>query len=375
MSHADTRNKFLAVFEGIREELVAHMKSEKMPEDAIAWFNENLIYNVPGGKLNRGVSVVDTVTILLNRPPTDDEYFRAALLGWCIELLQAFFLVSDDIMDDSISRRGQPCWYRVSNVKGLGKVHKIAINDSCMLEGAIYHILKNHFRRESYYVDLLELFQEVTYKTEMGQLVDQITAPEDNIDIGRYTLLKHAFIVRYKTAYYSFYLSVALAMRMCGVPDVYELNGKTVEPYKEADRILIPMGEFFQVQDDYLDYHGTEAQIGKIGTDIIDGKCSWCVCMALTHGTDTQTQFLLENYGKKGPEQAMREQAVKNMYNDDEGLNIPKRYEEYSKNTVTEINTMIELVPEPDAQDELRGDRLRRDVFRAFLSKITDRTA
>ncbi|KAG2354240.1 isoprenoid synthase domain-containing protein [Suillus spraguei] len=370
MSHADTENKFLAVFEGIREELVAHMKSEKMPEDAIAWFNENLIYNVPGGKLNRGVSVVDTVTILLNRPPTDDEYFKAALLGWCIELLQAFLLVSDDIMDGSISRRGQPCWYRVSNVKGLGKVHNIAINDSCMLEGAIS---KNHFRRESYYVDLLELFQEVTYKTEMGQLVDQITA-QDNIDIGKYTLPKHAFIVRYKTAYYSFYLSVALAMRMCGVPDVYELDGKTIEPYKEADRILIPMGEFFQVQDDYLDYHGTEAQIGKIGTDIIDGKCSWCVCTALTHGTETQKQFLFENYGKKGPEQAMREQTVKDMYND-EGLNIPKRYEEYSKNTVAKINALIELVPEPNAQDELRGDRLRRDVFRAFLSKITDRTA
>jgi farnesyl diphosphate synthase len=208
----------------------------------------------------------------------------------------------------------------------------------------------------------------------MGQLVDQITAPEDNIDIGKYTLSKHTFIVRYKTAYYSFYLSVALAMRMCGVPDVYELTGKTVEPYKEADRTLIHMGEFFQVQDDYLDYHGTEAQIGKIGTDIIDGKCSWCVCTALAHGTEAQKQFLYENYGKKSADQAVREQAVKDMY-DDEGLNIAKRYEEYSKDTVAEINAMIELVPEPGAQDGLRGDRLRRDVFRVFLSKITDRTA
>ncbi|KAG2153149.1 farnesyl-pyrophosphate synthetase [Suillus clintonianus] len=375
MLHADTRSKFLAVFERIREEVIAHMKSEKMPEDAIAWFNENLTYNVPKGKLNRGVSVVDTVAILLNRPPTDDEYFKAALLGWCIELLQACSLISDDIMDNSISRRGQPCWYRVSDVKGFGKVNNIAINDSYMLEGAIYHILKKYFRRESYYVDLLELFHEVTYKTEMGQLVDQVTAPEDNIDIRKYTLAKHTFIVRYKTAYYSFYLSVALAMRMCGVPDVYELNGKIYEPYKEADRILIPMGEFFQVQDDYLDYHGTEAQIGKIGTDIIDGKCSWCVCTALVHGTDEQKQFLFENYGKKGPDQALMEQAVKDMYNDEQGLNIPKRYEEYSKNTMAEIDAIIELVPEPDMQDGSKGHFLRRDVFRAFLSKIANRTA
>jgi farnesyl diphosphate synthase len=47
-----------------------------------------LLYNVPGGKLNRGISVVDTVAILLNRPLTEDEYFKAALLGWCIEFVR-----------------------------------------------------------------------------------------------------------------------------------------------------------------------------------------------------------------------------------------------------------------------------------------------
>lgn len=48
---------------------------------------QNLYHNVPGGKLNRGLSVVDTLEILKGSPLTDDEYFQAALLGWCIELV------------------------------------------------------------------------------------------------------------------------------------------------------------------------------------------------------------------------------------------------------------------------------------------------
>ena len=48
---------------------------------------QNLDYNVPGGKLNRGISVVDSVEILKGRKLNDDEYFRAALLGWCVEFV------------------------------------------------------------------------------------------------------------------------------------------------------------------------------------------------------------------------------------------------------------------------------------------------
>lgn len=42
-------------------------------------------------------------------------------------------------------------------------VGNIAINDAFMLEAAIYHLLKKHFRQQTYYVDLLELFLEVSY--------------------------------------------------------------------------------------------------------------------------------------------------------------------------------------------------------------------
>jgi len=74
--------------------------------------------------------------------------------------------------------------------------------------------LKKHFKKDSYYVDLIELFHETTYQTELGQLLDLITAPEDDVNLSKFSIEKHSFIVVYKTAYYSFYLPVALAMHM-----------------------------------------------------------------------------------------------------------------------------------------------------------------
>lgn len=57
-------------------------------------------YNCVGGKMNRGLSVLATYSRLIApRQPTEQEIKEADMLGWCIEWLQAFFLVSDDIMD------------------------------------------------------------------------------------------------------------------------------------------------------------------------------------------------------------------------------------------------------------------------------------
>ncbi|KAG8687428.1 Farnesyl pyrophosphate synthetase [Ceratobasidium sp. 395] len=355
---AAQKTRFLSTWPTIKSELVAHLEQNGMPNDICAWFDKaspSLEYNTPGGKLNRGISVIDTAEILLGRPLSEQpdsnlgtsEFYRAAILGWGVELLQAYFLVSDDMMDASITRRGQPCWYRVP------AVGNIAINDSFMIESSIYYLIKKHLRADPAYVDYVELFLETTFQTEIGQLVDLLTAPEDDVNLDRFSLKKHQLIVTYKTAFYSFYLPVALAMHFVGIKDE--------KLFKQAKDILIPLGEYFQIQDDYLDCFGTHEQIGKIGTDILDNKCSWCVNVALSVATPEQRKLLDENYGRKDP---AAEAQVKTLFNQ---LELPRRYDEYEQAVYVKLNELIDAIPETSGG-------LKRDVFRSFLSKIYKRS-
>lgn len=302
--------------------------------------------NVPGGKLNRGLSVPDTGMALLKQPLTDEQFKHLSTLGWLTELLQAFFLVSDDIMDSSVTRRGQPCWYRQPGV-GL-----IAINDAFMLESGIYLILKKHFRSHPAYVDLIELFHETTWQTELGQLCDLITAPEDNVDLANFSMEKYMFIVTYKTAYYSFYLPVALAL--------HYLQLATPENLRQTHDILIPLGQYFQVQDDFLDAYGDPSVIGKIGTDIQDNKCSWLINQALQRCSEDQRKTLDAAYGRKD---SQLETKVKGIFNE---LALDKVYYEYEEKTVGELREKIAAVNESEG--------LKKEVFETFLSKIYKRS-
>ncbi|KAF9917642.1 Farnesyl pyrophosphate synthetase [Lobosporangium transversale] len=343
---ADAYKEFMDVFPVLAEELLTHLRSIDIPQNAIEWFEKSMRYNVLGGKMNRGLTVAETLRILKRGETlTKEEAFKANLLGWCIEWLQAFFLVSDDIMDNSKTRRGQPCWYRVENV-GM-----IAINDAFILEAAIYFFLKKHFRKDDYYIDLLELFHETAFQTELGQLCDLITAPEDNVDLTKFSIEKHAFIVRYKTAYYSFYLPVALGMHMAGVKDE--------TAYKQAEDILLPLGEYFQIQDDYLDCYGNPETIGKIGTDIEDNKCSWLINQALAKATSEQRKILDENYGRRDEANVA---AVKEVFKQIDVEGLFKAYEEES---YSRINALIAKVDHP---------LLSQDVFTTFMKRIYKRT-
>lgn len=101
------------------------------------------------------------------------------------------------------------------------------------------------------------------------------------------------------------------------------------------------MGEFFQIQDDFLDLFGDPSVTGKIGTDIQDNKCSWLVVQCLQQASPEQRKVLQENYGQKEAEKVAR---VKALY---EELNLPAVFTQYEEDSYSRLMSLIERCASP----------------------------
>ncbi|KAM4568128.1 farnesyl pyrophosphate synthase-like [Fundulus diaphanus] len=339
------RQLFEAKFDELLTEITERDLTDPVLADAYKRLREILVYNVPGGKKNRGLSVIGSLRELL--PPsqlTQDTVQRALIVGWCIEMVQGFYLMGDDIMDGSVTRRGQLCWYKKD---GIGMD---AINDIFLLEAPVYRLLRRHCRTQPYYVNLLELFNEITFLSGLGQALDLMTAaPPGQTDLSLFSMQKYKAIVKYKTAFYSFYQPVAAAMYMAGI--------YSEEEHNNAKQILLNMGEFFQIQDDYLDCYGEPAVMGKIGTDIQDNKCSWLVVKALEVMTKEQRSELEAFYGRKDEASVAK---VKELYNT---LQMPALYHKYEEESYQRLQKLI-------AQ---HAQNLPHSIFLNFAKKIYKR--
>jgi len=117
------------------------------------------------------------------------------------------------------------------------------------------------------------------------------------------------------------------------------------------------MGEYFQVQDDYLDCFGDPEVIGKVGTDIQDNKCSWLVVQALDRVTPDQRKVLEDNYGQWDDDKVKN---VKALFNELDLVKVFEDYEEHSYNVIQEALDKVTLMP--------------KDVFELLLKKIYKRS-
>ncbi|CAL1384786.1 unnamed protein product [Linum trigynum] len=316
---ADAKSKFMEVYSILKTQIFEDPAFE-FDSASRQWVDSVMDYNIPKGKLVRGLSVLGCYkTLREGQELTEDEVFLACVLGWCIEWFQGCALIIDDIVDRSHMRRGQPCWH---TLPGVGM---IAVNDALVLRNHIGRMLKLYFRKKPYYVDLVELFNEVEFQSISGQMIDLITTNDK--DLAKYSLTLYNRITEYKSAYYSLYLPVACALI---------LAGENIEDHSNVKGILVEITAYFQIQNDYLDCYGDPKVTGKVGTDIEDRKCSWLVVKALELANEEQKKLLQENYGQQDPACVAK---VKELY---DLLDLQSVYSMYEKETYEKLSKWAE---------------------------------
>ncbi|KAK2195826.1 bifunctional Polyprenyl synthetase/Isoprenoid synthase domain superfamily/Farnesyl pyrophosphate synthase-like/Polyprenyl synthetase [Babesia duncani] len=203
-------------------------------------------------------------------------------------------------------------------------------------------IVQGRFGFSRQNVEIINAFTNVTLTTILGQHMDTYDTRREGVfdDSEKATSLYYR-ITKHKTAYYTFYLALKLAMLLCDVPT-------TNLTYSKVESASTLMGHLFQVQDDYLDCFGDSSKTGKQGTDIQTAKCSWLLVtvgfliklqfQALHLASPEQKVTLLASIGHQDDACIAR---VKEIYTE---LEIEDVYNVYSEELVGTITSAINKI-------------------------------
>lgn len=188
--------------------------------------------------------------------------------------------------------------------------------------------------------------------------IDSDDHNDDNstINLKNFNADRYREIVASKTSFYSFALPLRLALLLANITDG--------QLHQRLETIQMDIGELFQINDDYLDCFGCLEQIGKIGTDIIDGKCSWLIVTALELLSDTNTKdndikrkIIEKHYGQSNEES---EKLIKNLYTE---LKLKQIYHDYHQRKIKDILKKIE-------QFYIDLPHMPNDLFNESLSHV-----
>ncbi|XP_017471068.1 PREDICTED: farnesyl pyrophosphate synthase-like [Rhagoletis zephyria] len=321
----DERSKFMAIYPDVLQDL-AQIAEKSKTKETVDWLRKAVDYNMSPTNGKCGLISVLTHKSLVKDDQLSAEKLRLShLLGWCVELLHCALLIADDMVDNGTARRGQLCWQKLEEV-GVN-----AISDALMIENCIYELLKKHFRHLDCYVDLIELFRENTFKCISGQSLDMLLSKRsvDTFNMDIYNTL-----VMNKTSNHFFSLPIMLGLHLAGGA-AKEEDVKDRKIFDACEAITIELGQFLQIQNDFLDCFGNPDVTGKIGTDIQANKCSWLAVQCMERANPEQRAIMEECYGQYDPQKIAR---VRQVYME---LNLPNTYAKYEEETYNRIKTLI----------------------------------
>jgi geranylgeranyl diphosphate synthase, type I len=193
-----------------------------------------------------------------------------------LELLHAFALLQDDVMDGSSLRRGRPSahvqfadWHRDRGLSGcatrFGESAAVLLGDLCLVWAE--QMLRDSGVEHSSLSRAWPRYDAMRSELAVGQFADLVN------DVGGLPTLDEVLeVARRKSGNYTVRrpLEIGAAMAGCGDPLLTRLGA-----YGDA------VGEAFQLRDDLLGIFGSPEITGKpVGADLIDRKATSVVVAA-----------------------------------------------------------------------------------------------
>ncbi|MFN3788342.1 MAG: polyprenyl synthetase family protein, partial [Sulfurihydrogenibium azorense] len=229
---------------------------------------------------------------------------EALKLGAVVEIMHSFLLVHDDIIDNSVLRRGEPTLHKVYesifNSPKLGIDTAIVVGDlvSFLSVGIISELnVSDETKRE-----LLRSFSNCYVKTCFGQLLDIITSNRINDEYIKSNIPKK--ISEMKTAYYTFIYPMILGYYLSEKDEKNDKDEKSEKIEKSKERELgkfreielitnagLHAGIAFQYKDDIIGVFGGDE---KTLNDLSEGKLTSIVKKTYENLTGKEKETFIE---------------------------------------------------------------------------------
>ena len=248
-------------------------------------------------------------------------------LAAAVELLQTATLLHDDVVDESVYRRGEKTSHTLWDNKS-----SILVGD--FLLGRAFQLMV-----ETNSIECLSILSKAAAIIAEGEVLQLVET--NNINIKETNYIK---IIESKTA--------ALFSSACEVGGV--VSGANKSQKKKLFNFGKNLGTAFQLTDDALDYEGSSSQMGKNnGDDFYEGKVTLPVILALKNADRKEKDFWEKTFNKKVRNKTdlrIAKKIIKDKDTINQTLTLANKYGEKAKNIMKDFesnpvrNALIDLV-------------------------------
>lgn len=191
----------------------------------------------------------------------DPDDGRIVDAGAAFELLQAFALIHDDVMDGSATRRGSPAVHRRFADRHRGEIwagESRRFGEGVAILVGDLALVYSDLLLPTGPPDLAALWHELRIELNIGQYLDLAGTARGGVDRDGARR-----IARLKSGRYTIERPLQVGAVLAGDPDL----ATALSQYGD------PLGEAFQLRDDVLGVFGLPERTGKpVGDDLREGK-------------------------------------------------------------------------------------------------------